>query len=324
MNLPLPVAILCLALTLPAVPAAAKPLELSSRAVPLDTMDPARERVGKLVWRGGIEITSPHKRFGGLSGLLVSADGARLTAVSDEGRWVTARIGYDEHGHLAGLSQGAIGRLHGPGGSHPSGKRDRDSEALARLPGGGILVAFERHHRLWRYPPGGNPLAGHAEPRPTPPGLSELRSNSGIEALATLADGALFALAEGRKEEAESPAFLLRGGAWSGLRYPRRGGFRPTGAATLPGGDLLVIERRFNILDGIAVRLRRIPAAAIRPGALLEGEVLATLTPPLSLDNLEGVAVRRTEAGETLVYLVSDDNFKPIQRTLLLMFALQE
>ena len=324
MNLPLRIAILCLVLALPAVPAWAEPLELSTRAVALDTTDPARQRVGKLLWRGGIEITSPHRRFGGLSGLLVSPDGARLTAVSDEGRWITARIGYDEGGRLAGLSQGAIGSLHGPGGSHPKSKRDQDSESLARLPGGGILVAFERNHRLWRYPPAANPLAGHAELLPSPPGLKELRSNSGIEALAVLSGGALFALAEGRKEEAESPAFLWRGGAWSSLRYPRQGGFRPTGAARLPGGDLLVIERRFNIIDGIAVRLRRIPAAAIQPGAVLEGEVLATLTPPLSLDNLEGVAVRRSEAGETLVYLVSDDNFKPIQRTILLMFALEE
>jgi hypothetical protein len=36
------------------------------------------------------------------------------------------------------------------------------------------------------------------------------------------------------------------------------------------------------------------------------------------------VDVRRTVDGETLIYLVSDDNFRRFQRTLLLVFALEE
>ncbi len=44
----------------------------------------------------------------------------------------------------------------------------------------------------------------------------------------------------------------------------------------------------------------------------------------MSVDNLEGVAARRAKTGETLLYLVSDDNFRATQRTLLLVFALTE
>ena len=40
------------------------------------------------------------------------------------------------------------------------------------------------------------------------------------------------------------------------------------------------------------------------------------------MDNFEGIAARRGAAGESLIYLVSDDNFSDKQRTLLLMFAL--
>ncbi len=101
------------------------------------------------------------------------------------------------------------------------------------------------------------------------------------------------------------------------------GGFRPSGAARLPGGDLLVIERSFNIIDGVAARLRHIAARTIVPGARLDGTAIAVLRPPLTVDNLEGVAARRGAAGETLIYLVSDDNFNPFQRTLLLLFALE-
>ncbi len=309
-------------------PAAAEPLVLSARAVPLHAEDPARTRVGALRYRGGLELTSPDPRFGGLSGLLVSQDGGRMTAVGDQGHWVTARLLYDAAGRLTGVADAEIGELHGPGGAHLRGKRDRDSESLTRFSDGTIVVGFERNHRLLRYPgrdpAGADPLAGRPVPLPAPSALEALRSNSGIEALATLSDGALFALAEGRKGETESPAYLRRDGAWAELSYRRRGGFRPSGAARLPDGDLLVIERSFNIFDGVAIRLRRIAAQTIVPGARLDGTAIAVLRPPLTVDNLEGVAVRRTAAGETLLYLVSDDNFRAAQRTLLLMFVLME
>ena len=42
----------------------------------------------------------------------------------------------------------------------------------------------------------------------------------------------------------------------------------------------------------------------------------------LTFDNLEGIDARRSDAGETLVYLVSDHNYSFLQRTLLLMFRL--
>ena len=65
------------------------------------------------------------------------------------------------------------------------------------------------------------------------------------------------------------------------------------------------------------------PASAVVPGAVLEGAVIATLKPPLTVDNFEGLACRASDRGETLLYLISDDNFDATnQRTLLLMFAL--
>ena len=39
---------------------------------------------------------------------------------------------------------------------------------------------------------------------------------------------------------------------------------------------------------------------------------------------MEGIAIRRDSAGRTLIYLLSDDNFSFMQRTLLLMFELRE
>jgi hypothetical protein len=39
---------------------------------------------------------------------------------------------------------------------------------------------------------------------------------------------------------------------------------------------------------------------------------------------MEGLAVHRSAAGDVVLTLVSDDNFSPVQRTLLLQFTLLE
>jgi len=72
------------------------------------------------------------------------------------------------------------------------------------------------------------------------------------------------------------------------------------------------------------MELRHVSASQLHEGVRLEGEVLANLSfMDASIDNMEGVAVRRGPKGETLLYMVSDDNFSPLQRTLLLMFELR-
>ena len=86
---------------------------------------------------------------------------------------------------------------------------------------------------------------------------------------------------------------------------------------------LLVLERRYTLIGGVSAIIRKVKRDAIKAGATLEGDELAMLRAPLSVDNMEGIATRRGPNGETLIYLISDDNFSPLlQRTLLLVFAL--
>ena len=92
----------------------------------------------------------------------------------------------------------------------------------------------------------------------------------------------------------------------------------------LPNGDVLVLSRYFKLLGGFKARLERIPAGAIGGNAVLSGELLARFAPPLTVDNYEGVSVARDTDGTTLVYILSDDNFHFLQRTLLLLFHLDE
>ena len=70
-------------------------IEVSSRTVDSFRRGPGdSKRYGRLEFRGGLTMTSPDARFGGFSGLIVSPDGRRLMAVSDEGYWLSASIKY--------------------------------------------------------------------------------------------------------------------------------------------------------------------------------------------------------------------------------------
>jgi hypothetical protein len=94
------------------------------------------------------------------------------------------------------------------------------------------------------------------------------------------------------------------------------------GPLVLAPADLLLLERRYSPARGVAMRIRRIPLTAIKPGALVDGSQLITADLGFQIDNIEGIAVHRNAAGETIVTLVSDDNFSVLQRNLLLQLAL--
>lgn len=300
-----------------------EPIKVQSVRVGLSPKAPAVERVGALVFRGGLMWSSADKRFGGLSGLLVSQDGSTLRAVSDEGSWFRAQLSYDARGFLVGLADAELGPLRWPSGAPLRDKEWGDAESLTALPDGSLVVGFERHHRLWRYRSERRSLEASAEVFTEPPLLARLPPNGGLEAIAGLPDGRFLALTEESfDEQGNLRGFLLQAGRWSPLSYRALDTPRPSDAAALPSGDVLVLERSYSPVSGVWIRLRRIALATLQPGALLDPPVLAELKPPLAIDNFEGIAVREKD-GETLVYLVSDDNFSAVQRTLLLMFALE-
>ena len=83
---------------------------------------------------------------------------------------------------------------------------------------------------------------------------------------------------------------------------------------------MLILARRFSPLSGVGAALLLAPVD-LKAMTLGKSQVLAQLAPPLAVDNMEGLAVV-SQGGRTLVYLVSDDNFSPLQRTLLLKFEL--
>jgi hypothetical protein len=306
--------------------AAAQPLHLTATPVVIDPGDPARVAVGRLIYRGGLILQSPDARFGGWSDLHVSPDGTRLTAISDHGFWLDGRLTYDAGGRLASIADARLGPL-----IDPSGRRllspNNDAEGLTTAPDGGFYVAFEHGHRIWHYPPAERPFARPPQPLATPVRLASAPANGGIEALLRLSDGRLLALVEELRDQGENLGWIASGTRWDELHYRAGDDFKPTGLAELPSGtfaagDVVVLERRLTFLSGWGARLVRLKRGDIVPGAHLEGAELARLQLPFTVDNFEGVAAAQGPDGSARLYVISDDNYTFLQRTLLMMFEL--
>jgi hypothetical protein len=270
---------------------------------------------------GGLVLAPDMLGGGGFSGVHLAPD-LTLTLISDRGHWSEARLLLD------GLTPIGLQPLrHGPlrdeaGKPIPRGFA-ADAEALARRPDGTWLVAFERRHRIRAY----RRLDGPGAYVAAPPGLEAAPPNGGLESLAVLQDGRLFAIAEiftppDRPELRH--AWLGAPGRWTPLYWQPAPGFHPTDAAILPDGRALVLERRFSLLGGFSARLVMTAHDALRSareGAVLRGETILLLNDaPLPSENWEAVAVTRL-GDQTLVALISDDNESVLQRSLLLLFA---
>jgi hypothetical protein len=289
---------------------------LTATPIPLDPSDPARRDIGRLHFLAGWTLDSGDERFGGLSGMHVEA--GEVIAISDVG--ILTR--FPMPGAAGTLPVRFDPLIEGPG---PRSQRSsRDSEGLL-ADRDHFWVSFERRHMVWRYDRA--TLRAETAARPEP--MRRWRGNSGAEALVRLADGRFLVLAEGRDDGAEySDAVLFAGDPADPatpavrLRYRRSDGFRPTDAALLPDGRILILSRRFAWLR-LSARLMVADPAGLRAGSTIEGREVATLEAPLNVDNMEALAVT-VENGRTIVWIASDDDFMAIvRRTLLLKFELR-
>jgi hypothetical protein len=296
---------------------------LSAEPVVLDPDDPARRRTGGLLFLDGWQLRTRNVRFGGLSGIHVR--GGRVTAVGDAGDLFRFPLPAAGPGELP-LRIDRL--LQGPGSGRRKGDRDAESMVIA---GQSAWIAFEGANAIWRYSRG----SWTAEAAARPDSIRRWPSMRGAEAMLRLPDGRFLLLAEGQiGKDGTTPAILFAGDPAEpgtraeSLRYRPPEGFRATDATLLPDGRILILNRRFFWLEGVSAMLTIVEPSALRPGAILRGRELATLTGGLTgglnVDNMEALSVTR-EGGRTIVWIASDDNLNPLfQRTLLLKFELAE
>ncbi|RZJ04019.1 MAG: Tat pathway signal protein [Brevundimonas sp.] len=256
---------------------------------------------------GGVQIVAPRgDRLHGLSDLKL-ADGD-MVAVTDSGDLVRGRLVLDRRGRLAGLSDLRLRGLTAEDGRAFPTKSEGDAESLAITADGELVVGFEQTPRLWSY---GrlNALQDRPSPRAIPPVAA---GNDGLEALATGPEGLRAAAEIGGVWDCK-PARCLQL-APPPATPPTIADWRITGMDRDPAGDgWFVVERLYREPVDMRARLRRMDAS----GRL--GPVIATLSLPSTTDNFEGVAATASASG-TRLYILSDDNDNPRQRTLLLAF----
>jgi hypothetical protein len=278
--------------------------------------------IGALTFLSGFVLRSSDNRFGGLSGLTLDATGSTLIAISDDGHWFSAQLQHDASGRLTGFTAWQHAPLLTPE-RRPVKGRLSDAEAVTQDVDGTFLVAFENVHRIWRYPAAPHTFRGPLQAVLTPEELRRAPRNGGVEAMTVLTDGRLLILTETfRNADDSHKGWLLETGQTFPVSYMSSPGFAPTDMATLPNGDVLVLERCYSLFTGPGARLQRLSRTSLQAGASLHGEEIARLAPPLSVDNFEGLAVHENVNGDIMVYLLSDDNYQFFQRTLLLQFRL--
>jgi hypothetical protein len=295
-----------------------------------DNRDPTRVRFGALEFRGGLALTSTNEAFGGISSIHMDPDGAHFLAVTDRGSWLRGRILYRD-GKPDGIADVEIAPILGPDGKPLAARGWFDSESLTERDGL-FYVGLERVHQIVRFDIRRDGLAARGEPIPVPRDFKSFKKNKGLECLAAPPKGAahagdLIAIPEESLDAAGNlRAFLLPAGNGRVARFSvkRSDDFDVSDCTILPPGDLLILERHYSPARGVATRIRRLPLARIAPDRLVDGTTLIVADLANQIDNMEGIAVHRSAAGETVLTLVSDDNFSVLQRNLLLQFTLVE
>jgi hypothetical protein len=303
-------------------------IEVSARPIPsFDTRDHQRVRFGALEYRSGLVLTSRFPGFGGLSAWRwLDAKGERFIAISDHGSWFTGRIVYRGR-EMTGLDEVEAAPLLGPDGRPITARGWFDSESIA-LDGSFVYIGLERVNQVLRYDFSKGFTRSRGEVIPVPPAVRKLPFNKGLEALVMVPKGlalagTLIAISErGLNRDGNLIAFLIGGPTPGQFSVIRSNNFDVTDAVLLPSGELLVLERKFSWLSGIGIRIRRIALKSLTPGAVVDGPSIFEADLGHEVDNMEGIDAHVTGEGDTVLTMVSDDNFSMLQRTLLLQFRL--
>ena len=217
----------------------------------------------------------------------------------------------------------------GPDGRPITARGWFDSESIA-LDGSFVYIGLERVNQVLRFDFSKGFTRSRGEVVPMPPAAKKLPFNKGLEALVFVPKGmplagTLIAISErGLDAQGNLIAFLVGGPTPGQFSVRRTDNVDVSDAVLLPSGDLLILERKFSWLGGLGIRIRRIPLKSLAPGAVVEGPSIFNADLGQEIDNMEGIDAHMTAEGDTVLTMVSDDNFSIIQRTLLLQFKLVE
>lgn len=318
--------------------AGAQPIIVDADPITSFIVQDPRIYFGALAFRGGLALTSQNTMFGAFSGLALTNDGAHLLAVSDTGQWLSAaviraaNVPKDlQNAHMMPI----IGEDRQPLNKGKKWNADAEGLHLVQRAGAAIaLISFERQlGKLRSADLSHEGLNATALIMDESTSLNAIRGNQGIEAIVMPPQGSplegwLLVFGEKILRGGHHSAWALKGRRAIRFSIERRDNFDITAADFLPNGDLLLLERRFSLTEGSAVRLRRLSrydltVETFSRGGLLDGMDLMTADLSHQIDNMEGMSIWQRADGTPVITLISDDNFNFFQRTLLLEFELR-
>lgn len=257
-------------------------------------------------------LTSGRDEFGGLSGLVTSESGD-LMAVSDQGQFIVLPTDRETG---APAEFGRIAPMRGEDGEPLAGKTQGDAEGLA-MRDGVAFVSFERDHRVSAFDLQGCRGAARevvlSRLNPALAGI-ELPNNRGPEGLALMRDGTLRVGIEARDTSAAVSGTLTMDGALTDIVETNPPAFQLLTGIDHRDGLTAIVYRAYD-----PVRGNRISFTVDRGEAQIAS---GSLKPPEPVDNIEGIAIGPLKNGQRKLWLISDDNFNPRQRTLLFAFEL--
>ncbi len=290
------------------------------------------QQVDKLIFRGGMTLQSPDDTFGGLSSVTQTGDNQRIAFVTDRGHFVSGQLAYDEADRLFGFIGVTIEPIQNSSGQPLPRQYARDAEGMDTIWRDGVpvgvRVSFEHLTRVADFSVHEGRPGGAAREVPIPQWLTDLRTNESLESIciappaSPVAGSTILITEEALDENGNHRGEMLGVNDRGPFTYFNSPIVNPTDCAFLPNGDLLVLERGVSLFSFV-MNLRRVPAAEVRPGNLLHGELLVSAQ-GAEIDNMESLMVYRTPGGETRILMGSDNNFNGWQRTMILEFALPD
>jgi hypothetical protein len=292
---------------------------IAARPLLLDPDRPKLARVGGLVFLGAWELGSGNQDFGGISALTALVDG-RFVGTSDAGTLIG--FGLSNNNQIDRPFIVPLPDAYNKGASF----LDRDSESITYDANTGrFWVGYEGRGAVRRF----SPAFARTEAVGHPPAMKNWSSNSGAEALVRLNDGRFIIFSEGYDRPDGSYEGLLysgdpteSGSTYFSFGYRPPAGYKITDVTQLPDGRLLLLNRRISFPDGFTAIISVLDPAKIMKGVSVSGTAIATLRPPLLVDNMEGITTTQ-ENGRTVIWMISDNNFMIWQRTILMKFALR-
>jgi hypothetical protein len=286
--------------------------------------------LGPLRLVAAARLSSKDVRFGGWSALEVKPDGDVLL-LSDRAFILRGRLDLQSNGGVIGVKDARIGGVRDKDGEIAQKKRG-DSEGLARLKNGMHVVSFELEPRLQFYD--FDMLGETALPKDAPAlaRVDQLAPNAQLEAATVLSDGSILTGSE-RGFSGDDNAVLWRvpANAKPGApaiepltTMPLPESFSLTELTAAPDGSIFALFRSYLPILGARAQIWRYTLVEKNGKTRIEGEKLASLEAPFPVDNYEGMAITSGPDGGLRLYIISDDNYRPEQRTILLAFDLKE